>query len=284
MISIVKDEFLDISCSKSCARIYRLGAHVTDWRGADFSPVLFLSRKSNLDGSKPIRGGVPIVFPWFNQGRTPGLSPAHGFARRAKWELRNVDCTDTLSVAEWFLDNEISQETPGAEHIQQSFAATYKVSLSERILQMELEVRNLSDDTFDFEAAFHTYLRVGDISNTKLSGIGRTEACDPMISSDKFISNNEENELEGINRVYFGAPQVVLEDTSCNQKIQISSPGCTNLIVWNPSAEEVKNMPDLAEDERHQFICVEAGRIYDDAVILAPGQTTQLAYKLEVIR
>lgn len=39
------------------------GATVTSWKLADGSEQLFLSEGAHLDGSKPIRGGIPLVFP-----------------------------------------------------------------------------------------------------------------------------------------------------------------------------------------------------------------------------
>jgi hypothetical protein len=39
------------------------GASVISWKNADGSENLWLSEAAILDGSKPVRGGVPIVFP-----------------------------------------------------------------------------------------------------------------------------------------------------------------------------------------------------------------------------
>lgn len=39
------------------------GATVISWKLAEGREQLFLSEKAHLDGSKPIRGGIPIVFP-----------------------------------------------------------------------------------------------------------------------------------------------------------------------------------------------------------------------------
>ena len=39
------------------------GATVTSWKLADGHEQLFLSDKAVLDGSKAIRGGIPLVFP-----------------------------------------------------------------------------------------------------------------------------------------------------------------------------------------------------------------------------
>lgn len=39
------------------------GATVISWKSANGKENLFLSSKAHLDGSKPVRGGIPIVFP-----------------------------------------------------------------------------------------------------------------------------------------------------------------------------------------------------------------------------
>src|SRR5690606_20141531 len=51
------------------AHVYLHGAHVTHYqpRGGrqQQSPVLMLSNRSHFQTGKPIRGGVPVIFPWF---------------------------------------------------------------------------------------------------------------------------------------------------------------------------------------------------------------------------
>lgn len=39
------------------------GATVISWKSAGGQENLWLSSKAILDGSKPVRGGIPIVFP-----------------------------------------------------------------------------------------------------------------------------------------------------------------------------------------------------------------------------
>lgn len=39
------------------------GATVTSWKSANGKENLFMSSKAVLDGSKPVRGGIPLVFP-----------------------------------------------------------------------------------------------------------------------------------------------------------------------------------------------------------------------------
>src|SRR5512142_2972783 len=69
---------LEISTRWSTAEIYLLGAHVTQFKKKDEPPLLFLSQCSRFAEGQPIRGGVPVIFPWF--GPREGLGQ-HGFAR-----------------------------------------------------------------------------------------------------------------------------------------------------------------------------------------------------------
>lgn len=39
------------------------GATVISWKSATGKENIFLSTKAHLDGSKPVRGGIPLVFP-----------------------------------------------------------------------------------------------------------------------------------------------------------------------------------------------------------------------------
>lgn len=62
------------------------GAHVTSWttsenNGATWTEHLWMSTLSALDGSAPIRGGIPIAFPQFADS---GPMKLHGFARYLK--------------------------------------------------------------------------------------------------------------------------------------------------------------------------------------------------------
>ena len=86
---------LDSSESKGATgTVYLHGGHVAAWRPRGTDEVLWLSEKSAWEPTKPIRGGVPICFPWFGPrkdavaGAPP--SPPHGFARLRGWSLQTI--------------------------------------------------------------------------------------------------------------------------------------------------------------------------------------------------
>lgn len=54
-------EVVELINGSDCATIYLHGATITSWK-VNGKELLFLSSKAVLDGSKPIRGGIPIVF------------------------------------------------------------------------------------------------------------------------------------------------------------------------------------------------------------------------------
>src|SRR5437879_5964035 len=79
-----------VTAPSASATVYLQGAHLAHWQPMGEQPVLFMSRKSDFAVGKPIRGGVPIAFPWFatdkNQSRYEGKpGPSHGFARIQDW-------------------------------------------------------------------------------------------------------------------------------------------------------------------------------------------------------
>src|SRR6266478_1993455 len=76
---------LEVSTAWSTAEIYLQGAHVTHFTRKNEPPLLFLSQCSRFEEHQPIRGGIPVIFPWF--GPREGL-PQHGFARLKAWELK----------------------------------------------------------------------------------------------------------------------------------------------------------------------------------------------------
>src|SRR5215470_13437743 len=94
-----------VSSRAAEAEIYLQGAHVARWKPRGHRPVLFLSSKSLFTPGKAIRGGVPVIFPWFGPRAEGKPGPVHGFARITEWtiegtKLRNDgDVEITLALA-----------------------------------------------------------------------------------------------------------------------------------------------------------------------------------------
>ena len=72
-----------VTTKEASAHIYLHGGHVTHFQPAGKPPLLFVSKDSLYADGKAIRGGVPVIFPWFGANATNPKAPAHGFAHAA---------------------------------------------------------------------------------------------------------------------------------------------------------------------------------------------------------
>lgn len=76
---------IEVANAAAKAKISTYAAHLFDYTPAGERPVLWMSGSSWFEAGKPIRGGVPVCWPWFGPGAREEL-PAHGFARLSQWE------------------------------------------------------------------------------------------------------------------------------------------------------------------------------------------------------
>ena len=58
-----------ISLDGMAGELYLQGAQVTRWKKSGDRPVLFVSPNSAFAPGRAIRGGIPIIFPWFGASR-----------------------------------------------------------------------------------------------------------------------------------------------------------------------------------------------------------------------
>src|SRR5215831_21376642 len=81
---------LRVETDRCRARLTSYGAQLCDWMPAGGAPVLYVSPHAVFAAGTPIRGGVPISFPWFASHPTDSNKPAHGFARTRTWQVIDV--------------------------------------------------------------------------------------------------------------------------------------------------------------------------------------------------
>jgi len=254
------------------AEIYLHGAHLTAWQPAGHAPALFISERSAFAEDKPIRGGVPIIFPWFGSRtvtpqspRTDG--PSHGFARTSLWQvafagLAGDDLHLTLTLA--------PDETSRALGFDQ-FQLAYELVLGAE-LRMRLTVANQSETPLHFEEALHTYLAVGDATQVKIDGLGDMEFLD---KTDGFKRKCQIEEvltlIEETDRPYLNtAATVTLDDSILHRRIAVAKTNSLTTVVWNPWSALSAKLPDMAPDGWRIMTCIETANAADNAITLAP--------------
>ncbi len=250
----------------STAEIYLNGAHVTRFQKKGGAPLLFLSDASEFVTGKPIRGGVPIIFPWF--GPREGL-PSHGFARTVEWEFTTQTLHTDGSISAHF-------QLPVIEF----FEVEYVVTVGET-LTMELKVRNTADRDAVFETCLHTYFQIGSIDTVSITGLSGCGYYDKVLQGDFQEIGDSIKISSEVDRVYSDTTATVeIIDPTLNRKIRVAKSGSQSTVVWNPWIEKSKSMADFGDDEYLQMVCAESGNVGTNKITLPSGQTTSL--KVEV--
>lgn len=251
---------LAIHAAQATAHVYLHGAHVTAWQPTDHAPVLWLSSASRFEASKPIRGGVPICFPWFGPKPDDPDAPAHGLARTRTWNVSGVHVTADDEVVATF------------ETRLQAFILTYTVTVG-RTLTMSLHVLNESPHPQRFEAALHTYLTVGDIRQARVTGLEGTTFIDKVDGGRRKTQPNEPVLFtQETDRVYLDTDSAcVLHDPVLLRRIVVDKSGSRSTVVWNPWIAKAARMDDFGDHEWPGMCCIETACVADNAVHLSPG-------------
>ncbi len=241
----------------SSAEIYLHGAQVTHYQKTGEEPLLFISGSSEFAAEKAIRGGIPIVFPWF--GGREGL-PSHGFARTVEWKLKetSVHPDGAVSVC-------LSMPTLG------NFTVEYSVTVG-KSLTLELSVRNHGEEDSSFESCLHTYFKISALDDISISGLLNTGYFDKVKDAGSLETSPAIRIAGEVDRIYFDtAAAVEIVDPGFNRRIRIDKTGSNSTVVWNPWIEKSIRMADFGDDEYSQMVCVESGNVSKNQITLTPG-------------
>jgi glucose-6-phosphate 1-epimerase len=264
---------IEIRTEHCDAEIYLQGAHVTKFQRKGEPPLLFLSDKSRFEKGHPIRGGVPIIFPWF--GAQEGRNGMHGFARNQGWGLNEIVHGSNDVTLKFTLPN-----SPAASGFPK-FLAEYFVTVGE-MLSLELRVTNQSQEKVAFDNCLHTYFTVGDISAVSVGGLKGAEYLDKV---DNFARKTESNDTIKFSfetdRVYLNTKSACeIHDAHLCRKIIVEKEGSNSTVVWNPWIEKSKAMADFGDEEYLRMVCVESGNVSENKIFLPPGERSSLKVNL----
>lgn len=269
--------------SGSTALIHLQGANVVSFipAGSD-RDLLWLDPDAEYRVDRAIRGGIPIVFPWFGPDPTGRGLPQHGFARDRPW---------TVSIVE--KPNNLPDGHPDANGPWISALFTLQHSVATKALwdypcELELHVFLNKDDievrlcvenpttsgkSFKFEDALHTYYAVNDARTTSVVGLDGWDYFDKNRDYGRFTQQGPVTFHGPVDRVFPAAVGTcVIEEAGPGgavfRRVRAGKSGSGTTVVWNPGARA-----DRPEAGPPPFVCVEAANVGDHAVTLAPGET-----------
>lgn len=255
----------------STAEIYPHGAHIAGFQKNGEPPLIFMSAKSYFALGKPIRGGVPICYPWF--GNRDG-EPSHGFARLTEWQLVKTSAAPDGAVT-------VTLALPGitGKSAWNSLRTEFVVTVSDT-LTMELITSSEScDGTIELEECLHTYFHVGDISAVTLTGLedaGFLDFAHGANGAPKPAEHAPIKIWQETNRSYIDTTSTVeIRDEKLKRVIRVEKANSKSTVVWNPWTTQ-KMPEDWGANEHLNMVCVESGNVKQNKILLAPGKTTSL--------
>ena len=259
-----------VQSAAATAEVYLQGAHVTGWAPTGQPPVLWMSAFSEFAPGQPLRGGVPVCFPWFGPHATETTAPAHGFARRAEWQLVTAEeAGDDVVLTFRLTDNEQTRQSAWPHR----FEALYTITIGAR-LGLALEVRNLDDVEVTFAEAFHSYLAVPDVRAVVIAGLEDVAFLDRLAEpAARAAEGRPVTVTAETDRIYLGTTADARVTDGTGRALAIRTAGSRSRVLWNPWRAKAEAMPDFGADEWTGMVCVETANVLSDAITLAPGES-----------
>lgn len=271
--------FLNINNRHATASISLYGAQVIDFAPHGERPVLWESACSFYAVGKPLRGGIPLCWPWFGaHPENPDL-PAHGLARLQYWEVAAVRNTaDGVTEVELTLtDSDATREV-----WPYKFKLTLKVTVAET-LTVELITRNTGTKSFRISEAMHTYFTVSDIHSLAVKGFDGCEYLDTLDQQRKQQKGDIRFTAETDCIYQHADAESYLVDPAWRRIIANRRSNSGSAVVWNPWIAKSIRMPDFGDTEYPFMVCVETANVGECAVTVEPETEHQLAMTVRVM-
>ncbi|MCB9876393.1 MAG: D-hexose-6-phosphate mutarotase [Planctomycetes bacterium] len=266
-----------------CAEIAVCGAQALSWHVAGRDVLWTASHPAYAPG-KAVRGGIPVVFPWFGAytlGERSGELPPHGFARERDWRLTALGDGPRAAF-------ELRADDASRAVFPHEFRAELEFALDgaadDAGLRITMRVHNEGADTMVFEQALHTYFAVGDVRSAEVRGLENVSFAEhaalPEAAWDCAAPLRFRAETD---RVFQGVPpRLELHQPALRRRVRLDAGHAASAIVWNPWIEKTKRLSQMALDDWQTFCCIETANARDNAVRLPPGASHVMSLRLTV--
>ncbi len=251
----------DVNTPACQARFFLHGAHLASFRPkSEDEDLIFMSAEAVYEQGKPIRGGVPICFPWFGAHPTDASEPAHGLVRSVAWEMLSSEVADGAVMVRLGLTTD-------------PWRLVYELRFG-RALRMAMTVENISTAIQVGELALHTYFDLQDASRAQILGLEQVGYRDQLTGTDIAATGNPIVFDQETDRVYFGAVgEIVIDDVARGRKLRVQPVNSESSVVWNPWVAKSERMADFGNEEYHRMCCVETARIGHNRISIEAGES-----------
>jgi glucose-6-phosphate 1-epimerase len=270
---------LRVETPHASASISLFGGQVLTWRPKHTrAPVLWMSDRAVLDGTKAIRGGVPICWPWFGAHPQDRALPAHGYARIHAW---HVDRVQLGLDGEVQVDLSLSDEAgPATGRLPLRLAQTIRIGAT---LDIALTSRNAGAETVVMTEGLHTYFQIGDIDEVAVGGLDARDYIDLTAANIRRRQDGDIRFTAELGRIFVDTAEAcTIEDPRLQRRIRVEKSGSARTAVWNPWRDVAASMSDLGAEGWRTMVCVETANALQNAIALEPGQSHTLTARYSV--
>jgi glucose-6-phosphate 1-epimerase len=283
---------LRLSSPHGMLLVARFGAHVLSWVPADGTERLWLSPtpRDRLPAGLPIRGGIPLCWPWFARQHRADTDPQHGVARTALWEPAERT-HDAAARADRAAGEPMLRLVPrpwtASQRAVLGPAAALEVALEIGLgpaLQMRMFTRNTGSTAVPLTQAFHTYFAVPEVTTALVTGLAGTFYLDKRDGFARKLQDGEPSLAAPLDRIYEGtAGHYRLNGTATARGVAIDGADSSTAVLWNPGAADAGTMVDVPGDSWRRFVCLEVAHASTQTLMLAPGTAVTLTQTLQPI-
>lgn len=259
------------------ATIFLQGAQLSHFQCHGEQPTIWLSPSCDYKEGKPLRGGIPICWPWFGdlkhnpaiiqQQITSDQPPSHGIVRTKPWQLDSISLVNTKQtevVLTLKLDTNEDPRWPFACELRMQFTIS-------DTLEMDFSVRNTDERPFSFSSALHSYFAVSTIEHTSISGLEHCQYLDCLEDWRRTIQQGEITIDQEVDRLYDTQGRSIhLKDRHWKRQLTIQSNNSRSAIIWNPWIEKTLQLDCFNDKDYQSMLCIESANAAHDLITLEP--------------
>ena len=266
----------ELQSADALARISCFGGQLLSWQPAGASEVFWCSPQ--LQPPRPLRGGVPLCWPWFGKHPHDPQAPAHGLARTAAWQLDRVQLLE---------DGRMHLRLSPLASLHPGLAVEQQLWIG-RHLEQAITSHNVGSQVEPLSQALHSYFQVADITAVRLLGVDGHRYSDALADGRLELQQGDwqfDHQQHGgrCDRIYLDvAGPVILDDPRQGWRLQLQAQGGRALVLWTPGPELGQQISDVGSGWQH-YVCIEVANAGTDTRQLLPGQSHTLQQSIHLL-
>lgn len=263
------------------------GAQVLSYTRGSALPIIWLSEEASFVRGQPVRGGVPVCWPWFGDlARNPQViqdgfqgsePPAHGLVRSIDWTLK-----DSYSDVDGATLEFVCQDASALSGWPHAVVPTLTIRLDQR-LHLSLASHNGGDSPVALSQALHSYFAISDIHQVSVEGLDGRPYIETLEGWEQRKQDGDLQFAGETDRIYLDLPPTLaLCDKGAGRRITLESRGSQTAVLWNPWIDKAQRLSQFADDAWQRMLCIETANVMNDMVRLEPGTSHTLSVSIGV--